>query len=159
MKVWSNQNRHNIDSITFDDATNTYRFTMDDFLKLEISENVLIVFHPTTRQEVFRITQEGGIHIWSDKFEIDKPGADDYILRVGTNLPGDVRGRMEIRNQHEHLVAGEFGNLPAKAGVLVLYDKDGNPHFLWVDTAGKLRIGDSDPGERDTNFGHLVGRQ
>jgi N-formylglutamate amidohydrolase len=81
-----------------------------------------------------------------------RPDADtgDMLLRLG-GAPRD-RGRVEI-----HRDPGA-GARPRRAGVLVLCDEDGNDHYLWVDSEGRLRISATDPGALSYT-GTVVGRQ
>jgi N-formylglutamate amidohydrolase len=75
----------------------------------------------------------------------------DCLLRLG-GAPQN-RGRVEIRPDPG--VADEPAT-PRRAGVLVLCGDDGNDHYLWVDSEGRLRISPSDPGE-DSQAGTVVG--
>jgi N-formylglutamate amidohydrolase len=71
----------------------------------------------------------------------------DAGLRVGG--AARYRGRVEIRHD---------GDASGRAGVLVLYDERGRDHYVWIDTQGKLRVSQSDPGV-DSEAGVVVGRQ
>jgi N-formylglutamate amidohydrolase len=53
------------------------------------------------------------------------------------------RGRIVIR--HDPGSAGELA-APGRAGVLGLYDENGNDYYLWVDNECELHISPSDPG-------------
>jgi hypothetical protein len=154
MNVWS----HGNDRITFDDATNRYQFIMDDLVKVEITDTLVRVFNPRFGGgEIFSIHDSGGLYIQQDKFEMDTVG-ENYLLSVGRGIPGDMRGRVEIRHQPEHGRTVDEFYTPAKAGILVLYDERGHNYFLWVDSNGKLRISNSDPGANDL-AGTVVGTQ
>jgi hypothetical protein len=108
--------------------------------------------------EIFSVNERGGVHVLEERFEMDKPGTDDYILRVGRGVPGDLRGRAEIRQQPQQGLEGSEFFIPKKAGILALYDQSGRANFLWVDSNGKLRISRSDPGTDDVS-GTVVGTQ
>ncbi len=152
MDVWN----HGNDRIVFDDATNRYRFIMDDHIKVEITDTSVRVFDARD-EEVFNIDASGGVHIQRDKLELATVG-NNYMLQLGRGFPGDGRGRVEVHNQPEQGHSGEKSYMPKEAGILVLYDERGTRNFLWVDTGGKLRISRSDPEANDLS-GTVVGTQ
>lgn len=183
MNVWSSGN----DRITYDDATKKYQFVIDGEarmavtvdgsncvialmghgiiqsngdLRIHLDENQdtqptnakLKVFSVNT--EVFSVNEYGDVEIQAGGITTRTVVGDtgnDSVLRVART----ARGRVEIRNQAE--TTQEFPQ-PKKAGILVLYDENGNDHFLWVDSNGKLRIRGSDPGANDLS-GTVVGTQ
>jgi N-formylglutamate amidohydrolase len=75
-----------------------------------------------------------------------KAGGDSRLRLGGAR---GQRGRLELRHDSAS---------PHRAGVLVLHNREGKGHFLWVDTQGVLRIAPQDPGS-SSKAGQIVGGQ
>lgn len=182
------------DKIRFTDDTNTYRFVADDKDVIKITmdgNNTVIVLegHGTIRSngdlrihldenqataptvaklkvfsgsnvEIFSVNEQGEVDLNGGQITTRNVGGVDAKLIVGPRREASLRGRVEISHSPE---TTGFGH--ARAGVLVLYDKNENDYFLWVDTAGKLRISDSDPADErnedgdEIEVGQIVGQQ
>jgi N-formylglutamate amidohydrolase len=76
---------------------------------------------------------------------------------AGLRLGGRSRSRGRVEVRHDPGVPGDLA-VPDRPGVLVLYDKQGQEHYLWVDANGRLRIARDDPGQ-DSQTGIVVGQQ
>ena len=93
------------------------------------------------------VSEDGTVSVFGGRLLFQPAGTFDaeVVVAPGNNYAGELWLRAETG-------AG------ARAGLLVLEEEDGTPHYLWVDTSGNLRVHTSDPGTDDT-LGVAVGSQ
>jgi N-formylglutamate amidohydrolase len=129
---------------------------------------------PSRRQELIDVLAHAIRSVGDRYARADVTSASAQVrLLGGESITGFLAGQqrsadsvLRVGGAHQHRGRVEIGNDPGlatepetrRAGVLVLQDEAGHPHYLWVDNRGELRVSSDDPEGRSLS-GTIVGTQ
>ncbi len=114
----------------------TVRSANDIIFQLDQDNNSTATFYikDIADDPIFTLTEAGAL-----TYSIsgtDRLTLTDGVLDIG--LGGDLRGGLRI--------LPNSALLNKRAGLLILEDKNGTPHYFWVDNSNRLRTDTADPG-------------